>query len=247
MAVYYKHLTINGYKLKVFYRKCTKDERVIKEVLQQPCYEHKRINFIIAPGERWLDLGAHIGCFSLLCLTKGAHTHALEPNTSNYCVLMRNLENTDCTWQHACMSEHASPTIELFTPTSKRDGAIPNTKYSIDPMSSYKPLEKIPNVQFRKQTTKGYHGIKMDIESTEHHILDNLLKRPPHTSVQKMVIEYHFIKNRSMSDFKRRMDNLREVFEIVQYPAHLDRFLDEGLEEYPGYFDRLIHCLHHKG
>jgi len=50
-----------------------RDEKIVDEVVVRGCYERPRFDFEILPGDIWLDLGAHIGVFTSLCLAAGAH------------------------------------------------------------------------------------------------------------------------------------------------------------------------------
>ena len=243
-------ITMGDTDVSILCRPHTKDARILEEVVHKQCYRHTRVPFGVEPKERWLDLGAHIGAFACHCCKYGGSVYCFEPDKENYTILRKNLVRMNralCRFQGRCeqavYSCFPDPQLPLLTPTSRREGEIPNTKYSIFPMKSYQPLGQVTNYQFSPETTEGFQGIKMDIEGAEHGILDNLLDSPPSTDIQKMVIEYHFTKDRSMQHFKRRMDNLREYFTTVRYPPHLDRFLAEGKAEYPGYFDRLIFCV----
>ena len=81
-----------GIDFKIYVRPGTTDDKVIDEVLKQNVYEKKKIGFSIEAGERWLDLGANIGTFSLLALSRGAEVYACEPEPDNLRILEDNLE-----------------------------------------------------------------------------------------------------------------------------------------------------------
>lgn len=231
----------------IWVRSNTKDINIVKEVLEDRVYSQSRLKFDVRPDEMWLDLGAHIGCFSTYVLLMGGRVRAYEPAEENYQILRRNLRRfelgrpkEDVSSHQAVVSAYKNIVLDLYGPTRRVAGVLPNTKYMIHGMSSYVPVGKVVNHHFSPRFLHNVNGIKMDIEGAEAGILDDLPKIPP--CVKKMVIEYHFIKDRNLARFKFRMDALRKQFTTVHYPKHLDKFIKEGLEDYPGYFDRLVFC-----
>lgn len=243
-----KHsIRFNNEFIDIWVRSDTKDLRVIQEVLVDQIYSQSRLKFNVRPNELWLDLGAHIGCFSLYVLLMGGKVKAYEPAADNYELLKRNLRKyelgrtkEDVAAYQGVVSAYKNKTLTLYGPTRRVEGMLPNTKYMINGMESYVKIGEVRNYNFNPTLLHNVNGIKMDIEGAEAGILDDLPKLPP--SVKKMVIEYHFIKDRCLKKFKSRMDNLRKQFTTVHYPKHLDRFIEEGLDRYPGYFDRLVFC-----
>ena len=55
---------------------------IVREVLKTGGYERPLMGFEVVPGERWLDVGAHIGCFTALALAAG--TFSTSTQTSVY-------------------------------------------------------------------------------------------------------------------------------------------------------------------
>ena len=240
-----KHtFTFEGKPCEMWVRPGTKDTKVIKEVLEDRTYRQSRIKFDVRPDEVWYDLGAHIGCFSRYALLMGATVTAWEPDAENYEVLFRNLHDGIKSGRaktiKGVVTGYKNRTMKLYGPSRKVDGVLPNTKFMVDGMPSYVAVGEVNNYNFNPSLLHGVTGIKMDIEGSEAGILDNLPKLP--ACVTKLVLEYHFIKDRNMARFRSRMDALRKQFPTVHYPKHLDRFIKEGLIDYPGYFDRLVFC-----
>jgi hypothetical protein len=54
----------------------------------------------------------------------------------------------------------------------------------------------------------------------------------------KMVMEYHLLKDRNMANFRRRMAWLRSKYHDVHYIKGLDRNFDN--DTYPFTFDRFV-------
>ena len=152
-----------------------------------------------------------------------------KPSSARWCI------------HSAAVTSMAKAKIPLYGPSRKVEGQIPNTKFMTYQTKSYREMYQVPNQRFDTKFLRGVNGIKMDIEGAEHSILDSFPKLPD--SVTKMVMEYHFIKDRSMSKFHARMDNLRKHFSSVNYPQNLDDLRDRGIEEFPHFFDRLVFCL----
>ena len=235
-------------KTGLMYRPGTKDERVLVEVIEQKAYRNSRVPFDVQPGETWLDLGGHIGTFGYYAMQRGAKAvHSIEPHRSNYCTLQVNTKLFKrWTCEQAIVSHREVQEVVLHTPTVRREGAIPNTKYSMISMPSYRTIGPIKNVCFDQDLTVDYDGIKMDIEGAEHAILNNIY-RTLDPRVTKLVLEYHFGKDRCMKHFHTRMKKLRKVFKTVYFLKSLQRMEeDPKVTEYPGFFDRLIYCVGRK-
>lgn len=72
----------------VQHRPGTQDEHVFREIFAQNCY---RIPYKLQKADVVIDVGAHIGCFSLNCLLRGAgKVHAYEPDRENRRYLEQN-------------------------------------------------------------------------------------------------------------------------------------------------------------
>jgi FkbM family methyltransferase len=238
-----REVTSNGIPLFIEVRSNTKDTNVVDEVIVKRCYRHTRHHFDVEEGERWLDLGAHIGCFSLYALSRGAsEVKAFEPHPSNVEFYLKNLrknfpEDEDSSWtiEDKVISSSKDKTLPLYETSSGN-----NTKFTSLRGKRTKVCKEVKNANFAQVVNKFEpDGIKVDIEGAEHGILDQIEEIGDFPS--KMVIEYHFTKDNLLENFKRRIDKLSKVFK-VNYPAHLDRMIQEGLTEFPGHFDRVIYC-----
>lgn len=231
--------TIEG--VKINYRPNTKDARVIEEVFIKRCYRHTRVHFDVEAGERWLDLGAHIGVFSLYCDWRGASSVGYEPEKDNFALLVKNVGKKRAI--RGAVTHQPDKHITLYQPKNNKgraDGYALTTKFMTHYSNRYNSVGEVPNFKFTRELCKGFTCIKFDIEGAEHGILDYFPQLPD--SIRKVVLEYHFRKDTNMERFGKRLQKLKDQFTSVKYPAHLDRFLDEGLEDFPGLYDRLIHC-----
>lgn len=67
-----------------------RDEKIVDEVIVRGIYERPKFDFDILPSDVWLDLGAHIGTFTSLCLQSGSQVISVEPDINNFKVLKLN-------------------------------------------------------------------------------------------------------------------------------------------------------------
>lgn len=61
-------------------------------MIKRNVYEKKKLNFLIEKDDIWLDLGANIGTFSLLCFKQDSKVIGFEPKPENYEILKKNIE-----------------------------------------------------------------------------------------------------------------------------------------------------------
>ncbi len=73
--------------LEFFVRGGTDDRHVIFEIFAEPIYPVR-----LGPDSVVVDIGAQIGCFSLLAAQRGARVLSFEPFPANFAALTRNLE-----------------------------------------------------------------------------------------------------------------------------------------------------------
>jgi len=93
------------FPLRFKYRPKTQDEMCIREVFMDNCYH---LPTMFEPDDVILDIGAHIGSFTLACLERGArHIIAFEPSPENYGYLVENLKNGGPRWNSKVGAESA--------------------------------------------------------------------------------------------------------------------------------------------
>ncbi|NMB81340.1 MAG: FkbM family methyltransferase [Ignavibacteria bacterium] len=89
---YYINLD-DDFKIKIRPKKksCVGDIDILKEVLIDDCY---RVNSLIQPTSIVVDIGGHIGIFSLLAarIACWGHIYTFEPETNNYNLLVENIK-----------------------------------------------------------------------------------------------------------------------------------------------------------
>lgn len=236
-------------ELSLFYRPGTTDENAIKEVTIGKAYRRKKLDFDVMSGEHWIDLGANIGSFAAYCWIRGATASCYEPDPDCFALLHRSFSNLGGFKLHNhAITEFSERSLTFCKGTKETDHYRATIAHTRTPH----PSGVLPNRCVTSLFPKGYvgfgpgirvgkdipriDGIKMDIESAEFGIIDRRFIPP----CNKLVMEYHFSRNKSLADFRRRIKILKEVFRVVDYPPGLDR--DYPGDKFPGFFDRLIFC-----
>lgn len=122
----------------VSYRVGTSDEEAMRGVLDAECYLTP--GFDVVRGERWLDLGANIGMFSVFCEARGAHAEAYEPDEGCFELLKRNTLHTLCT--KAFVSDQKDPFLPLFVSPKTRS----HWRGTFLPVEQFEPIGYVDNV-----------------------------------------------------------------------------------------------------
>lgn len=153
-------------------RKGSTDYRVIDEVLAN--------NFYKVPGKlnTVIDIGAHIGTFSLKCARAGAKVYAFEPEMSNYKTLVHNVEINGFVNKIECIKAGVGKKgkTKLFVHPYKTDGSsayvrlirgLEKEKYQMVDFISVKDVFEFYNI-------KHCDLLKMDCEGSEKDIFEDI-------------------------------------------------------------------------
>ena len=97
-----KLLSEHGFR--IWYREGTSDEAVVRQVLADEGYAHGMPEYVPRAGQVVIDVGAHIGAFSILLAPAIAsgRVYALEPCRESYELLARNIRENGLTNVVAC-------------------------------------------------------------------------------------------------------------------------------------------------
>lgn len=185
------------------------DIPIIREVFHGNQYHNKEIGFGIEKDELWIDIGAHIGCFTKKCNYYGAVTKSYEPDKDNFDLLVQN-SNGECY------------NVAVGDKIDKVDLIKGSKCY----FNKVKEGNSINQVAFEDIISPGC-CVKMDIEGSEIPILDNC----KFDGIKKMVFAYHIKSDPSRTNFLNRMDRLRNWFSVVHHQdikqEHMDFFPNE--------------------
>jgi FkbM family methyltransferase len=203
-------------KLVLHIRENTTDATVIKEVLTTTgTYQNRSVPLVIEPSDVWLDLGANIGCFSLLALSRGARVVAVEPEKENVKLLSTNLaanfdEGYDIVPKAVSTESRLVNFFLCRTPYNKYRHSM-HLDYKreciqVEAIALADLLDSYPDV----------NAIKMDVEGEEIPLLESLTK--DHVkNVHKLVFEYSFDVDTSIKRFKHIIAHLETLFDTVKH------------------------------
>lgn len=154
------------------------DALTFQEVIKREGYAKK---FKIEKGDKFLDIGTHIGLFSIYCLANGAEVVGYEPEKNNYKMAIKNINGQSKVHNKAVVGND-----DKF-----RDLCVNDKKGS--GMHSFfrkrrKNKQQVECVNINK-IIKNYNGLKIDTKGAELEIIraiDNF------KNINKIVMEYHF-------------------------------------------------------
>ena len=180
------------------------DIKIIKEVLHGNAYHNSKLSFGIEKDEHWVDIGAHIGCFSMKCLKYGATVTAYEPMPNSFEYLKQNIGMEKCINKavyHSQKTGFMKPGSRAYFSRLENDD------------DADEPMHVVEVVNFNDIISAG-DCVKMDIEGAEMSILDNC----DFSKLKKMVLAYHVNYDKSRENLDRRIERLRTMFTNVWHP-----------------------------
>ena len=232
--------------LSIMIRPETTDLKVVEEVIKRNVYQKKKIDFTIEPDDKWLDLGANIGTFSMLVLSLGATVVAYEPEQENFTILVANLRRNFGRQGWIAHLEAVSIQTNKDTKLYVCNGEYNKYRHTLWPkrgrstqtvqsVSIWDVLKRDPDI----------NCIKMDIEGAEIDILEAIL---PYdltdvtilSNIDKMVFEYTFDADRRISRFMDIIRRLEMIFRVV-HPSKTINLNEEFYRYYPP--SCLVYCL----
>lgn len=212
------------------------DIKSVDETWIKKSYHRPSTNFIIKPDEKWLDLGANIGAFSVYAALHGAQVRAYEAQGDNIQMIKANikankLEDRIEVLKYAIVPDSSHGKNLKFYESTNPATFRRHTLYGNYLNSAKKKdmvVTAVKGIGFSKIITDGFDCIKMNIEGAEIPIFDELQANP---GIRKLVFEYSFDMDKRISTYKKTVDKLHSLFSIVQ-PA---RKIPLDLEIYPFY------------
>lgn len=223
--------TYNYEGLEIKYRPDSSDEKCIREILERKEYCKKSIGFDVERGEHWLDLGANIGVFSAYCLARGATADCYEPESSSFKILKQNVPTFNLV--NACVSHLEVERLNLFHSRCKGNYYRGTLLGNVGAMQ--KEPTSVMNIYAGTLLSQQYDGIKLDIEGAEFGLIDNdLLPR-----CEKICLEYHLSRDRSIVRLKRRVDWLQSRFKTVWINSETRGIIKRGVDD-KGWQDRIM-------
>lgn len=212
-----KLISINNLSFEI--RENTTDEKVIPEVIGKNIYL-KRPAIQIRAKEKWLDLGANIGAFTVLAASQGAEVTAFEPEQQNFDLLENNIKLNNLTAKtvRAAVNASGAPAKLYLCKTAQN-----KYRHTLKPIRGRSAID-IQIMSFA-DVIKQYNpcGIKLDIEGAEIEILDS---KPELHNVERIAMEYHFDHDYSVANFRNRMRIIEAQGFTTYYSAIPDTILE---------------------
>ena len=221
-----REIKFNKQNLKFVYRDDS-DLSVIEEFFVDHMY--KSVEEIIAKTkDPILDIGAHIGIFSIYSQVLSANRKtkseiiALEPEPNNFKLLKENLKLNHCknvkVKQYALVANDSpSAVLYLSENTHNHSTASESDNFIGVPAVT---LEKL----IEQNKIKKIGLLKMDIEGAEYDIIFNL-QSSILNSIQNLVVEYHPVPHRIQGKPADYLSNIirQNGFSVEHFPNQFDK------------------------
>jgi FkbM family methyltransferase len=197
----------NGIKIKL--RKCVDDEAVIQEVFEEDVYRVHEI----PKGSLVIDLGAHIGTFTLRCAKeRDCFVYAYEPNPHSYDLLVGNikLNHLESKVKAFNVAVGKSCRMRSFCVYDLQHGS------SFSPDRGYDKLEQIqvrcvnPRAIFQANKISTCDLLKIDIELAEKEIFTDEFV-PYLARAKYIILEWHNYDGAFYAEYLKKMGYLVSV------------------------------------
>ena len=201
-----------------------RDETIVREVVGDGAYERPVMGFEVVPGEKWLDVGAHIGTFSSLCLQAGADVVAVEPDADNFRLLVANgtenvLHKPDVHGQFAplraaVVADAHAPTATLYTHPKRIAFRHSTERKLVTPAPTWPSVEVPATTLQRLIDDHAVDAVKIDAQGSEVSAVDSVADW---RRVSKLVLEYDFEYRPSLPKFHAFVARLRAHFPRIYH------------------------------
>ena len=203
----------------------TSDRLMIWEIWNAKAYDDKQ--FPIRESDTVVDIGAHIGAFSVRAagLAHRGHVYAYEPSSDNFDMLTANrlLNNLDNLYIEKSAISGRQGQMTLYTPAGN-----PIMGSLLQATSAHAETVNVTTITdiIATQHIERIDLLKMDVEGAEYDILFNC---PSETlaKIQQVVMEYH-----EFDDEKRNRLDLARLLEAHGFHV----VVEKGMFPQPHWF-----------
>lgn len=167
-AITFPEMAVKLYNVKLITRKNTQDSAFLSIL-----YERELTKYLLnKKPDFFVDVGAHIGRFSTLLAKNGSNVVAIEPGSSNYkqlCknILFNNLNNIK-TLNIGCSDKEGIGTLTMGEGYTGQNTFLKSNYKNVEEVK----LRKLDNIIKRKMSSKD--AIKIDVEGFEIKVLKGM-------------------------------------------------------------------------
>jgi FkbM family methyltransferase len=189
-----KEITVKsprGVEAKMTIREGTIDELFEKEIWKDDYYMayESREKYNPQSGDVVVDVGAHIGFFTVLAAKLGCRVWAYEPHKGNYELLEKNVRDNELlnvVLYNCAMTPDGKPVLFVEVPPHPMNEN--NTgKHFVEFENGVEPSESLTDLL---QTIPQISLLKLDIEGGEYHLLYSL-DAECFKKIDRIVMEFH--------------------------------------------------------
>ena len=206
---YVKYKLRNGINYKV--RGGSTDRFIINEIWLHNSYTPK--GFEIKSSDIVVDIGAHIGIFTVLAAKKAYNgkVFCFEPVKENESLLIENikLNNLSNVIVRNKAVSNKKGKLKIYISKSKNKGQ--NSIYKLAETQEVEEVEKISFKDFLKKVEK-IDFLKMDCEGSEYPIFYSLEKKELF-KIKKISLEYHNYGSRNGEDLRKFLE--KNGFKVI--------------------------------
>ena len=155
----------------------------------------KVIQRLLQPGMVFVDVGAHVGYYTLLAsraVYPGGHVYAFEPDPKTWAFLNQNITENNFTEKTTLINIAVSAEIgqgQLFA--GRRDGLTNSILFTPGVVERYITCQTTTlDAFFAKQGWPSVDLIKIDVEGAEHMILRGMRELSARNPELKLVVEF---------------------------------------------------------
>lgn len=208
--------TKNGIKLYIRTNPASSDIHIFSEIWLEKAYNLQ--DFKIQKNDIVIDMGAHIGIFSIYAsqFCKNGKIYAYEASKENYDILMENLQINKIknvfAFNKAGFSKTGTAKFYLSENDLANHSLYKKTKNSVDVETT--TLSEI----FTRNSLEKCDFLKMDCEGAEFDILMNLSDEY-FEKIKKICLEYHHIdgSNFTVTNLNKKLQSHNFVVRIIPH------------------------------
>lgn len=206
---------------KFYLRENSSDQKSVDVTWKKKSYYRPTLPFKVEPGEKWVDLGANIGAFTVHAAMNGAMVKAYEPQVDNLAMIAMNIQLNNVSHMVNVIRGAVVPDesdgkelqfFESTNPSSFRRHTLYGNYLNSKTKKNVK-MTTVKGIGFSKVIAGGFDCVKMNIEGAEIPIIKTWNKNP---GIRKMVFEYSFDMDNRTKTYKEVVDLLKTMFRTVK-------------------------------